>query len=91
MFNFIYTNSLQKDVPEIYKLLSLVLSLPSTSASVESSFSTLKRIKNFLRNSIEIELIKILQEDKDFKFYDKVIDDFALQKNRRIDLIYKNI
>jgi hypothetical protein len=91
MFNFIYTNSLQKDVPEIYKLLSLVLSLPSTSASVERSFSTLKRIKNFLRNSIEIELIKILQEDKDFKFYDKVIDDFALQKNRRIDLIYKNI
>jgi hypothetical protein len=51
---------------------------------------TQTRLSSLAKISIEKELIKILQ-DKDFKFYDKVIDDFALQKNRRIDLIYKNI
>jgi hypothetical protein len=52
MFAFIFSLSLVTDLPETYKLLSLVLSLPATSASVERSFSTLKRIKNFVRNSM---------------------------------------
>ncbi|XP_063929547.1 zinc finger MYM-type protein 1-like [Zophobas morio] len=99
----IYTNELQSDVPEIYKLLCVALSLPASSASVERSFSTLKRIKTFSRNSmdqsrlsnlatiaIERGLVKYLQDNfETSKFYDNVIDHFALSKNRRIDLIYK--
>ncbi|XP_063918636.1 zinc finger MYM-type protein 1-like [Zophobas morio] len=100
---FVYTNELQSDVPEIYKLLCVALSLPASSASVERSFSTLKRIKTFSRNSmdqfrlsnlatiaIERGLVKYLQDNfETSKFYDNVIDHFALSKNRRIDLIYK--
>ena len=37
---------------EVYKLCSLVVSLPSTSVSVERSFSCLKRIKAYMWNTI---------------------------------------
>lgn len=97
---FIYKNELIDDVPEIYKFLCLVLSIPATSASVERSFSALKRIKSFTRNTmgqsrlnnlsilaIERSLVKDLSQTE--IFYENMIDNFALSKNRRIDLIYK--
>lgn len=102
ILEFIHANDLQNEVPQIYKLLCLILSLPATSASVERSFSALKRIKTCTRNSmgqsrlsnlgkisIEAGLIKQLQECHEFKFYEKVTDHFAITKTRRIDLIYK--
>lgn len=102
MTEFIYKNELITDVPELYKLFCLILSLPPTSASVERSFSTLKRIKSLTRNTvsqsrlnnlstlaIERGLIKELM--KDDSFYDKIIDDFALSKPRRIDLLFKKV
>lgn len=85
---------------EVYKLLSLVAALPSTSVSVERSFSCLKRIKTYLRNtisqkrlsslaniSIHKELLSEIQEHH--WFFDDVIDRFASLKERRIDLSYK--
>lgn len=85
---------------EAYKLFCIVLTIPSTSVSVERNFSCLKRIKSYLRNSmteerlsslatisIEKDLINTLSKN-DEKFYEK-IDKFALLKDRRIDLIYK--
>lgn len=36
----------------VYKLLQILITLPITSCEAERSFSTLKRIKNYLRNSI---------------------------------------
>lgn len=102
MVEFIYKNEITADVPEIYKFFCLILSLPPTSASVERSFSALKRIKSYSRNTmtqsrlnnlsilgIERGLVKELAKDN--TFYDKIIDDFAMTKPRRIDLIYKNI
>jgi hypothetical protein len=99
---FITDNSLQEDIPEIFKLISLILTIPATSASVERSFSVLKRIKSFTRNtidqsrlnnlgqiSIEKELLKSLR--KTDTFFDQVIDHFAEAKDRRIDLIYKKL
>lgn len=101
MTEFIYKNDIVTEVPELYKLFSLILSLPPTSASVERSFSALKRIKSYSRNTIshvrlnnlsilaiERGLVKELM--KDGSFYDNIIDDFASTKSRRIDLIYKN-
>ncbi|CAI6352049.1 unnamed protein product [Macrosiphum euphorbiae] len=38
--------------PNVYKLLTILLTLPVTSCEVERLFSTLKRIKTYLRNSI---------------------------------------
>lgn len=101
MTEFIYKNEIVSDVAEFYKLLCLILSLPPTSASVERSFSTLKRIKSYSRNktsqarlnnlgilAIERSLVKELM--KSDEFYSKIMDDFATAKTRRIDLIYKN-
>lgn len=98
---FIFSNNIVSDVPELYKLFCMILSLPPTSASVERSFSALKRIKSFSRNtmsqdrlnnlaliSIERGLVKELARGN--IFFEKIIDDFATKKDRRIDLIYKN-
>jgi hypothetical protein len=38
-------------LPKFFKLSELVLTIPATSAADESSFSALKRLKNYLRNS----------------------------------------
>lgn len=98
---FIFANNIVSDVPELYKLFCLILSLPPTSASVERSFSALKRIKSYTRNTmsqdrlnnlaliaIERGLVKELARGD--IFFEKIIDDFATKKDRRIDLIYKN-
>lgn len=85
---------------EAYKLLCLILTIPSTSVSVERSFSCLKRIKTYSRNTIaqdrlsslaNISIQKELLEELKMKvpFYDDIIDKYAGLKNRRIDLIYK--
>lgn len=84
---------------ELNKLCQLVLTLPSTTVSVESTFSALKRIKDYKRNtmlnerltglsliSIEKRLLQKLRS-KD-NFCDLVIEQF-LQKERRMDFTYK--
>ncbi|CAK6965275.1 zinc finger MYM-type protein 1-like isoform X8 [Scomber scombrus] len=50
LLKFLHTNDLVVTVPEVTKLLSLILILPATTASVERSFSALKRIKTYSRN-----------------------------------------
>lgn len=85
---------------EFFKLSKLMLTFPVTTASVERSFSCLKRIKSFLRNrcsqsrlsnlaiiSIEKQMVQELKSKNNF--YNKVIEHYAT-KERRIDLIYKN-
>jgi len=47
-------------LPEAYNLFCLILTLPSTSVSVERSFSCLKRIKTYLRNTISQERLNSL-------------------------------
>nr|CAI5839509.1 unnamed protein product [Callosobruchus analis] len=102
MLLFIFNNNLKSCLPELYKLLSLVLSIPVTSASVERSFSALKRIKTYNRSkmtqdrlsglsliAIEKHLVSELKETDNF--YDNVIDYFANSKNRRLPLLYKNL
>lgn len=91
----------QKDIfTETYKLVSLLITIPSTSVSVERSFSCLKRIKTFTRNSISQDRLAALanisiQKDilmmllKEQPFYEDIIDRFAALKGRRIELIYK--
>lgn len=81
-------NGLISTFSESQKLACLILTLPSTTASVERSFSCLKRIKTYCRNSmsedrlsdlaimsIEKRLLKNLLSDCN-QFYDKVIEEF---------------
>lgn len=88
-------------LPESYKLFCLLATIPATSASVERTFSTLKRIKTSLRNtmtqnrlsslsivSIQKDILAELMETGD-TFYERIIDKFAQSKERRINLLYK--
>lgn len=100
MLLFLKETGLDESYSEVLKLCQLVLTIPATSASVERSFSTLKRIKTFVRNStgeerlsnlavlsIEKECIKDLKVQNP-RFYEDVIDRFA-QVDRRIELHFK--
>lgn len=102
LLKFITSNGLQTIYKEVTRLIKLVLTFPVTTASSERSMSTLKRIKNCLRNSmtnerlsslstiaIEKSLVKELSMGQSFK--ERVIDIFATKKNRRVDLLYKKI
>lgn len=96
---YLYLNDLHETLPEAWKLVCLVLTIPATSSSAERSFSALKRIHTYLRNSqgqsrlsalsilsIEKNLLKELKKRN--SFYDDVIEMFA-RKSRRIELSFK--
>lgn len=103
LLNFLAQNNLIQTVPEATKLLQLVLTIPATTASVERSFSALKRIKTYSRNwtdqgrlstlaVISIEAKRLLKlkgaRGQREDFYNKVTEIFV-QKERRMDFIYK--
>lgn len=78
--------------PETTKILSIMLTLPVTTASNERFFSSLKRIKNFLRTSIGDDRLSDLmvlgvevEEAKNINL-DNAVDDFAKMKERRYPL-----
>lgn len=96
---FIENMGLDKIFSETNKLLNLVNSIPTTSASAERSFSCMKRVQTRLRTTQTSERLSklcILSINKEFlneisytkNFYDLIIDEFA-KTNRKIDLNYK--
>jgi len=100
MIKIFEKDGLKEVMPEVYKLFSLILTIPSTSVSVERSFSCLKRIKTYLRNStsqqrlsslstISIEKLLIQQLKENEPFYEDIINIYASKKDRTIELIYK--
>lgn len=50
---YLKTRKLDENLPQATKSISLILTIPATSASKERSFSAFKRIKNSSRNSHE--------------------------------------
>ena len=102
LLKYIVYNQLSTCLPELTKLLELILTIPVTTASSERSMSTLKRIKTYLRSTmtnarlsnlavISIEKFFIKSNFSNQIFLDKVIDCFATKKERKIDLIYRKI
>ncbi|XP_050296773.1 zinc finger MYM-type protein 1-like [Anthonomus grandis grandis] len=95
LLNFMFRNNLHECMPELFRFISIVLTIPIT-PSVENKYSALKRIKTYSRNtmsniallSIEKEYIKKLVINP--KFYEDVIDHFANSKNRNLPLIFKS-
>jgi hypothetical protein len=55
LLQFIIDNNLEEIFSETFKLIRIIATIPMTSAEAERSFSTLKRIKTFLRNSMAEE------------------------------------
>lgn len=100
LIEHIKNHELTDALSEINKLAHLVCTIPFSTASVERSFSALKRIKNYSRNSmhqdrlsnlsiisIEKELLSYLQSKP--TFYEDVINDFVKNCDRRMDFVYK--
>lgn len=94
---FIVRNNLEKSFSECSKLLKLVITIPMTSVEAERCFSTLKRIKTFLRNTMSQERLSalaMLSIEKNLvmdipDFNQRVIDKFAQKKERRMDFLFK--
>ena len=97
LLEMINDNNLQSTFSETVKLLKILITTPMTTAEAERCFSTLKRIKTFLRSTMANERLTALAmvsienmmitEMKDFN--EKVINHFASSKNRRSDFVFK--
>ncbi|KAL7634614.1 UNVERIFIED_CONTAM: hypothetical protein RMT77_014991 [Armadillidium vulgare] len=96
----IVENDFQETLPQAYKLFCLIATILATTASPQRSFSCLTRIKTFLRStmtqqrlsslafsSIEKELLINLSNK--CNWHEKIIERFSLQKEKKIDLLYK--
>ena len=81
--SYMKLNDLHTVYNEVYKLATLILTFPSTTASVERSFSALKRIKTYLQAtqgqirlsnlallSIEKEILVSLRRTNEEAFFD---------------------
>ena len=81
---------------ECVQLMKVIVTTPMTSSEAERCFSTLNRIKNYLRNSMKTDRLnalamlsmekKIISEDD---FNTLVIDKFCSQKVRRAKFLYR--
>lgn len=97
LYNFLKDNKLEEAFSETIKILEILITIPMTTCEAERCFSTLKRIKTFLRNTMTEErlcALAMLSIEKDLimeipDFNDKVINKFAQQKDRRMDFLYK--
>ena len=81
---------------ESVKLMKVLVTTPMTSSEAERCFSTLKRIKTYLRNSMttkRLNALAMLSMEKDLvsdcNFNNLVIQQFANQKERRANFLYK--
>ena len=96
----LYKLDIHKALPVVTDIANLAASMAITSVSCERTFSVLRRIKTYQRNTmtqnrtrnlmvlaVESELTRTLAQES--TFCDKVIDRFANKSDRRINLIYK--
>jgi len=79
--------------PTIRKLMQVLETLPVSVASAERSFSTLKRLKTWLRSRMTEDrlsalcLINVYNNVDVINEIDRIIDIFANSKNRRLEFV----
>lgn len=87
--------SYQVGFEELKKVIELIVVIPVSSASAERSFSTMRRVKTYLRSTMkssrlnELTLLSIEREISG-QFMDNpsaVIDEFAVMKKRRLEFL----
>ncbi|CAI6344170.1 unnamed protein product [Macrosiphum euphorbiae] len=70
--------------PNLFKLIQVGLAIPISSATCERSFSSMRRIKNWLRTSMEqskftdLSVINIERDLSNKIYKDKIINNFAM-------------
>ncbi len=88
LLTFLQAKGLSDSMPKRHALTCLVVTIPVSSASVERSFSTLKCVKTYSRNttgqprlpalgSFSIEKKLLLQLKKENRLHEEVIDSFV--------------
>ncbi|KAJ4451537.1 hypothetical protein ANN_03002 [Periplaneta americana] len=96
----IYENQLNQVIPEVLKLATLIVTIPAMSASVERTFSALKRIKSYCRSthtqerlsglalmSIEKSFLQKLRKRPNCNFNDEVIKVFSIVYGTHYDTL----
>jgi hypothetical protein len=97
LYSFLIENNLQDTFSETVKMSNIVLTTPVATAESERCFSTLKRVKTYLRNKMgqdRLNALAVLTIEKEYianivNFNERVITKFAEQKNRRAEFLYK--
>lgn len=81
----------QTTFPLIHTFLSILVTLPVSTASAERSFSTLRRVKTWLRSRVtedRLTSLALMNVHRDILVdVDKVIDRFAKSKHRFMEFI----
>lgn len=89
-FFFIENKILSSSLPDVCTALVMFLTLPVTAASAERSFSKLKLIKNYLRNSMSalrlngLAILSIESERARALDFDKLVKVFSDSKKRNL-------
>jgi len=97
LMNQIKNGHLHVAFSELLKMLKIIVVTPMATAEAERCFSTLKRIKSFLRSTTgndRLSALAMLSIEKGMierikDFNDLVVDHFATRKSRRMDFILK--
>lgn len=75
--------------PSVHTVFMLLLTMPATSASCERSFSSMRRIKTYLRSTMtgdRLSALGVLHIHRDFTIdIDQIINKFASAKCRNLD------
>lgn len=78
--------------PNIHVAVKILLTMPVSSATAERSFSSLKRIKTYLRSTMvedRLNGLSLMHIHRDHQIdLDRIIQQFAADGNRRIRLIF---
>ena len=97
LYQVLQRNNLHETLSETVALLNILITTPMTTAEAERCFSTLKRIKTFLRNSMgqdRLNAVAMLSMERELvrnmpDFNKRFIDHFAALKERRAKFQYK--
>ncbi|XP_018568845.1 zinc finger MYM-type protein 1-like [Anoplophora glabripennis] len=102
ILKFVHDNDIRDNVPELYKLLELVVTVPSYAEPLEGMLCVLNRINSYCGSQkkeeprsglavLAIERDLLLEMGKNTQWYSQVIDHFAkLPTTSSIELLYKN-
>ncbi|CAL9695953.1 unnamed protein product [Knipowitschia caucasica] len=97
LFQLFMENNLKDVFSETVTLLKILITTPMTTAEAERCFSTLKRVKTFLRNTMtqeRLNALAMLSMEKRLicqmtNFNQRVIERFASLKERRAKFMFK--
>jgi hypothetical protein len=83
-------NCNENDYPNVFKLLKIVATLPITTATADRSFSTMRRLKTYLRNTMAENRLNGLAQLNIYRtiaVHPEVALDELAKRKRKIDLV----